>query len=268
VNSQDASSPADVLRGPARRGPRLLVSVRSVEEAQSVLRGGADWIDLKEPRRGPLGAVDAATARQVAACGKGAAPLSAAAGELLDWSGGAARELLAVDGVSLLKLGLSGCRGIEWAPLWRQAQQEIADGGREMVAVIYADAELARSPSAGEIIDVAAAAACRWLLIDTFDKVGGALHDSIDNAALRDLLSSARSAGMDTVVAGSLNADSIAKLPMQLIDMVAVRGAVCPRGRSGVVSSERVTKLRALITALAGRQGLAIGVFPQPRTFA
>jgi len=268
VSLQEGYSPADVLRDAGRRSPGLLVSVRSAEEAQAALRGGADWIDLKEPRRGPLGAVDAATAGQVAARMRGMAPLSAAADELRDWSGGAARELLAVEGVSLLKLGLSGCRGIEWPPLWRHAQQEIAEGGRELVAVIYADAELARSPSAGEIIDVAAAAACRWLLIDTFDKVAGALHDYVDNTALRDLLDRARSAGMATVVAGSLNADSIAKLPMELIDMVAVRGAVCPRGRSGVVRRERVAELRVLIAAHAGRQGLANGVFPEPKTFA
>ena len=31
---------------------RLLVSVRSVEEALVAARGGADFIDLKEPRAG------------------------------------------------------------------------------------------------------------------------------------------------------------------------------------------------------------------------
>jgi uncharacterized protein (UPF0264 family) len=45
--------------------PRLLVSVRDAAEAVEALAGGADWIDLKEPQRGPLGAVDAVTARDV-----------------------------------------------------------------------------------------------------------------------------------------------------------------------------------------------------------
>ena len=34
---------------------RLLVSVRSAEEAEIALAGGADVIDVKEPRRGALG---------------------------------------------------------------------------------------------------------------------------------------------------------------------------------------------------------------------
>ena len=37
---------------------RLLVSVRSVEEAEAALAGGADLIDVKEPTRGSLGRAD------------------------------------------------------------------------------------------------------------------------------------------------------------------------------------------------------------------
>ena len=40
---------------------RLLVSVRSADEVAAAMAGGADIIDAKEPARGSLGAVDAAT---------------------------------------------------------------------------------------------------------------------------------------------------------------------------------------------------------------
>ena len=42
--------------------PKLLVSVRDVSEAEAALAGGADWIDLKEPQAGSLGAVCPETA--------------------------------------------------------------------------------------------------------------------------------------------------------------------------------------------------------------
>src|SRR5205085_11196960 len=47
--------------------PKLLVSVRSAAEATLALRGGADWIDVKDPTRGSLGAATMATICDVAA---------------------------------------------------------------------------------------------------------------------------------------------------------------------------------------------------------
>ena len=46
---------------------RLLVSVRSVDEALRVAEGGADFIDLKEPARGALGGLPAGTIRDIVA---------------------------------------------------------------------------------------------------------------------------------------------------------------------------------------------------------
>jgi len=229
----------------------LLVSVRNAEEALSALRGGADWIDLKEPWRGPLGAVDAATAGDVTKRLKGRVPISAAAGELVDWRHGVARELLAVEGVSLLKLGLSRCRAVDWRGQWHAARHEILARGRTLVAVIYADADRAEAPAAHEIAELAIRARCAWLLVDTFDKSAGALGDYIDEPALREHLRRAREAGCRTVVAGSLSAAAMARLPLEMIDMIAVRGAACDGGRHGVVSRRRVAQLRALASATA-----------------
>jgi hypothetical protein len=73
---------------------RLLVSVRNAWEAGEALAGGADLIDVKEPRRGSLGAASPATwldVRQALSRAAlkeepqtGSVPLSAALGELLE----------------------------------------------------------------------------------------------------------------------------------------------------------------------------------------
>ena len=154
---------------------QLLVSVRSVAEAEAALRGGADWIDLKEPASGPLGAVDAEVARKVVAHARGRASVSAAAGELIDWPTSSSRELLQVEGISQLKLGLSECRDRTWRDAWLAAQREIAAAGKELVAVIYADDVAAHSPAPAAVAALAIDAQCRWLLIDTFDKQGPTL---------------------------------------------------------------------------------------------
>lgn len=229
--------------------PLLLISVRSVDEARAALEGGADWIDLKEPDRGPLGAVDAAVALNVVQCIAGRAPISAAAGELVDWPLGGAREFVSAPGVAYLKLGLSNCRNLDWRSRLRSVQQEIAAADVQLVAVIYADNDAAKSPHAEEIAEFAVEADCAWVLIDTFDKSGGALGDYLSPTKLQALLQSLRTAGRRTVVAGSLDREAIESLPLELVDMAAVRGAACRGGRRGAVCSERVADLKTLLAA-------------------
>src|SRR5262249_35756093 len=133
-NERDAVRPASHRsRGPVVTCPQLLVSVRNAQEAREALRGGADWIDLKEPFYGPLGAVDAATAREVVALVDGRAPVSAAAGELADWNG-KAREMLDVSGVTHLKLGLAGCAELAWQKHWLAAHETVAGASKSLVA--------------------------------------------------------------------------------------------------------------------------------------
>ncbi len=60
----------------------MLASVRTLDEALLALAGGADIIDLKDPARGALGALDQATARNIVAAIGGRAPVSATIGDL------------------------------------------------------------------------------------------------------------------------------------------------------------------------------------------
>jgi uncharacterized protein (UPF0264 family) len=225
------------------------VSVRDAWEAEEALAGGADWIDLKEPRRGPLGAVTADIAREVAACVGARAPLSAAAGELADWATASSRELLDVPGISHLKLGLADCSGKPWESWWRAAQQEAAALGKELVAAAYVDHVAARAPCPADVLRCAASAGAAWLLVDTFDKSGASLCDHWSTDEIADFLRSARTSGLATVLAGGLTRDAIAQLPWDLVDMAAVRGAACAGPREASVCRERVADLVRTLSA-------------------
>src|SRR5215468_9568595 len=89
---------------PPPRYPGLLISVRDAAEAEAALRGGADVIDVKEPRRGSLGRADAATIAAVVACVAGRRPVSAALGELVE----PGSEAVPGPGLSFVKWGLAG----------------------------------------------------------------------------------------------------------------------------------------------------------------
>ena len=230
--------------------PKLLVSVRSAPEAVAALAGGADWIDLKEPLAGPLGAVDEEIARSVSEVVLGRAGVSAALGELGDWPTAPARRLLTVPGIRLVKLGLSGCAlQDEWLGHWQEAAREVAAVGKELVAVAYVDSELAQSPSPQEVLCQAIGASFRFLLLDTFNKQAGTLLTHLPSQDLAETLQLAIDARLQTVVAGGLLSTTLSSLPEIYPDVVAVRGGVCALGRSSEVQQELVQQFRAAITA-------------------
>lgn len=251
------------LSAPASRPPRLLVSIRSASEAAAAAAGGADWIDLKEPRQGPLGAVSGEVARLVVQAHGGRLPVSAAAGELCDWPRSSARHLLLTPGISLLKLGMAGLRDVYWRDQWLQARAEINAAGKDLAAVIYADAELARSPRAEEIVEFAIERGAGWVLWDTYGKAGGPLTRHLGADELRQYLVQLQSSEVEAVVAGGLQAHALRLLPLQHIAMVAVRSAACDGGRLGEVRRERVAELKQILAAAS-----VAAAVPAPRADA
>src|SRR5688572_10247306 len=135
-----------------RNSPGLLVSVRSAEEAKAALAGGADVIDIKEPDRGPLGPADPRTMAEIVRVVADRAPVSAAAGELLDVAERSAlRTIESIPaGISLCKIGLRGCgERPDWKNHWDQAAAlcRVTDQHKRLVAVVYADWQNACAPS-------------------------------------------------------------------------------------------------------------------------
>src|SRR5258707_906089 len=86
----------------------FLASVRSADEADVALAGGADIIDAKEPAMGALGAVAPATLRGIAVRVAGRLPVSATIGdlELRPDAVRAAVETTTGDGADIVKIGL------------------------------------------------------------------------------------------------------------------------------------------------------------------
>src|SRR5262252_1560909 len=95
----------------------LLVSVRSAAESETALAGGADVIDVKEPRRGALGPAEPSVWRQILKVVGGQTVVSAALGELhSDAIGDYAAE---ATGLAYAKIGLSDwCRNPSSASKW------------------------------------------------------------------------------------------------------------------------------------------------------
>ena len=235
--------------------PGLLVSVRSADEALAALAGGADIIDVKEPDRGPLGAADVSTIAAVVRAVNGRAPVTAAAGELVDLLN--ANSSAMPPGVSLLKIGLAGCRAIpDWPSQWRGTFASLIpspNASKQAVAVAYADWRAADAPQPDAVLQAAIQFGCPALLIDTWDKSNGSLFDHWPSAELSAFTETARSHQLTVVLAGSLAGESFTEATRLRPDFVAVRSAACDAGRGGTLSCDRVRTLRQSVLATRTR---------------
>lgn len=233
---------------------RLLVSVRDVDEAEAALAGGADLIDIKEPRAGSLGrAADTAIAEIVSRVA-GRRPISAALGELAEWNGGA---LLPVDpGVSLLKIGLAhlGSRP-DWPERLEAFRLKLTNSSRgAVVFAAYADWQRAGAPRVAEIAELALRSDAPAFLIDTWGKDGSTLLDWISLSDLQAICERFRRSEIPVALAGSLSRGQISRLASIRPTWLAVRGAACIGGRDGTIDSERVRNLAAELTHIPHRE--------------
>jgi (5-formylfuran-3-yl)methyl phosphate synthase len=246
------------------QNPALLVSVRNTSEALAALTGGADVIDVKEPDRGPLGRADPSTIAAVVRAVAGRAPVTVALGELPDLMQCDDDTLVNMvpDEVTLIKIGLAGCREIaNWQSLWRRMNKCIASRGHRPigpVAVIYADWRAAGAPSPDQVASAAIESRCPALLVDTWDKTAGSLFNHWPIDELRLFLKSARGADLPVALAGSLSGDDFTMAVGLNPELIAVRTAACDGGRAGTVACSRVRQLKVVIAeTLAANQAAA-----------
>lgn len=225
--------------------PRLLVSVRSVEEAQAAVAGGTDIIDVKDPASGSLGMATIDTISAIAQwilCRDDSVPMSVALGEMREWREGSTVPSLPTE-VSFAKMGLSNCASrSNWCRDWQQIRSRF-DAQRSTplnwVAVAYADAHEAQSPDIMEILDAAAKTACTGLLIDTWTKDGRSVLEELDTKTLEKIAHACRDAKLFFALAGRLYQSQLVQLKHVDADIVAIRSAACLQSdrTSGIVES-------------------------------
>ena len=223
---------------------RLLISVRDEAEAMLAAEGGADFIDLKEPRDGALGGLPVATVRAVvqALRERGIAlPVSATIGDLAMHEVdriAAGVEAVAACGVNYVKVG------IERTPQAAEVLNMLDATELAIVPVFIADQ--------GIDFDLVAHA-CRLrfpgVMADTADKLRGSLFDCVAPGDLQRFTRGVRQAGKLVGLAGALRTPHLPLLEQLAPDFAGFRGAVCVSDRSSALDAQRV---RAMADRLHG----------------
>ncbi|HWH47288.1 MAG TPA: (5-formylfuran-3-yl)methyl phosphate synthase [Burkholderiales bacterium] len=223
----------------------MLASVRTLDEALFALEAGADLIDLKEPSRGALGALDHAAVRVCVQAIGGRRPVSATIGDLPSMDPQeitAGVERMAATGVDYIKIGFfAHPRAFDCA----NALIALARKTR-LVAVMFADETYDLA-----LVDALAKAAFAGAMLDTAHKTGKALRDWRKEAELREFVKRARAHGLLTGLAGSLRKEDIAPLLAIEPDYLGFRGALCSRSkRNQNLDAEAFARIRSAIPDL------------------
>ncbi len=156
----------------------LLVSVRTEQEIDAAIAGGADIVDLKEPRNGALAPTSTQLWQSVSRYTQQVdlPRFSAALGESQE-ALSIAKSLPAE--FHFAKVGPSGCDSAESLKrLWTDVRNRI-DPQTELVAVAYADSQASRCLPADAIFLLASELGFARVLIDTFTKDGRSTIDHL-----------------------------------------------------------------------------------------
>jgi uncharacterized protein (UPF0264 family) len=230
---------------------QLLVSVSSAAEASAAVAGGANIIDAKNPLAGALGPVSLEVLREICTAVGGTRPVTAALGDAIG-DGDLERDAcaFAAAGARYVKVGFAGITSPpRVAALIAAAARGASlgsDGAASLVAVAYADADRVDAVTADAFVPLAARAGARGVLLDTADKSGPGLRGLILPEVLVRWVAEAHQAGIFVALAGKLTADDIAFVRDAGADIAGVRGAACEGGRTGRISTNKVTLLRTL----------------------
>ena len=226
---------------------KLLVSVVSAEEARHALAGGADIVDVKDPREGPLGAPSPRVLSEVVQAVGTSAPVSVALGDLsaLPHTAALAARGAALTGACYVKVGLRDVRELDRAGPMLSAVANAVGPQTAVIAAAYADAGALDPPAFAPawLPELLARSGIAGALVDTFVKDGRGLYDWLSESAVSDLVARTRAVGGSFAVAGQLRRGELRRVDA---DVVGVRSAVC---RGGLRTAELDAELVAAAAA-------------------
>jgi (5-formylfuran-3-yl)methyl phosphate synthase len=228
---------------------RLLVSPMNIEEARFALAGGADILDVKNPKEGSLGANFPWAIRAVVDLAGGRVPVSATIGDLDYKPGTASLAALgaAVAGADYVKAGLLGVRTA------KQAEEMLVgivkavkdfDPEKKVVAAGYSDYDREGCISPMLLPAVAAKAGADLVMVDTAVKDGKPTFEFMSEQDLKAFIDLGHSCGLEVALAGSIGFAHLEMLMRLDPDIIGVRGIVCGGDRRSAIRAELVEKLK------------------------
>lgn len=218
------------------------------------ISGGADIIDVKNPKEGPLGANFPWVIKEIKQYIPIGVELSCTLGEAPGLPGSMALAAYGAAslGVDYVKAGLSGVQTVQEAvsllgSIVRSAK--MCNPKIKVVAAGYGDYIRAASIEPQLVVHAAFVAKADLAMLDTAIKDGKNLFDFQSPQQLRAFVNAAHEHGLGAALAGSLHAKDLTVVYGLGADFVGLRGAACSENNrdTGHVTRERVQELVEVI---------------------
>lgn len=229
----------------------LLVSAINLKEAKEATLGGADILDVKNPKEGSLGANFPWIIKEISDYANGEIIVSTTIGDVPYKPGTVSLAALgsAVSGSNYVKVGLHGTKNYDEALEVMNAVVKTIRQYDECITVVscgYADAERIGSILPEDIPKVARDSGCDIAMLDTYIKDGHRLTDHMTEEELENFVCDSHDYGLKVALAGSVNKDDVQMLKRINCDIMGVRGCVCTQGdrNNGTINHELVRELK------------------------
>ncbi len=232
----------------------LLISPINTEEAREAIKGGADIIDVKNPKEGSLGANFPWVIKNIREIAPEGMHVSATLGDVPYKPGtvSLAAAGAVVSGADYIKVGLYGTKNYSEAlEVMENVVRTVKDFDKEALVVAsgYADAHRVNAIDPMEIPRVAADSGADLAMVDTAIKDGKTLFDFMDKDKLQEFNNNIHDYGLKSALAGSIKKNQLRLLYEIGCDVVGIRGAACTGGdrNKGTINHTAVHELKSLI---------------------
>ena len=229
---------------------KLLISAVDEKEAVEAVKGGADVIDIKNPKEGALGASFPWVIKRIKDVTPESVEVSCALGDLPNLPGAMSLAALgaATTGVDYVKAGLYGVKTQDEAVYLMQNVTKAVKGydpSIEVVATGYADAERVSAIDPLLVPKIAHKAEADVAMIDTAVKDGKNLFNFLTVDQLKRFVHEAHDYGLKAAFAGSLKKEDLPAVYALGADIVGLRGSVCTFGDrvNGRIDGRKVREL-------------------------
>jgi len=240
---------------------KLLISPMNEEEASQAIAGGADIIDVKNPKEGPLGANFPWVIKRIREITPESIQVSCTIGEVPDLPGSMSLAALgaATLGVDYIKVGLYGFQTEQEAIILLESVNRAAKDCNPQIKVVaagYADAHRIGALNPLQIPEITFKAHADVAMLDTAIKDGKTLFSFLNSEQIRNFVDYSHYLHLEVALAGSLRKEDLITVAALGADIAGVRGAACTNcdRTDGVLKKELV---RELVDAVKG-------IKPQP----
>jgi (5-formylfuran-3-yl)methyl phosphate synthase len=216
--------------------------------------GGADIIDVKNPKEGPLGASFPWIIRRIKELAPEGIEVSCTLGDVSNLPGTISLAALgaASIGVDYIKASLHGLQTKNEAIFMMQnVVRSVHDYNPsiKVAAAGFADAQRVNSLDPLLVPEIASESKCDIAMVDTAIKDEKNLLDFLNPCKLKEFVGKTHEYGLKAALAGSLRKQDLGEISALDADIIGLRGAACTLGDRvhGQITREKVRELAEII---------------------